>query len=173
MRLLRLGARRDLADLRPSPLEWGPAPGQLLDMLRVLLLAPVFALAACVTAGGAPDKISVTENSWGVMRSGWTIERSGVGHYTPHEGTSGTFPISAERFARVQALLQPIARYVGKNLPCAPGPTDGPYGAITWTRHGVDAVLPWTTGCVGAERTEILNSMQAASDAVHAIAGDR
>lgn len=145
--------------------------GHWLDMPRAFLLASLLALAACVTTGGAPDKISMTEGSWGEMRGAWTIERSGVGHFTPHQGSDGAFRVSPEQFARVEALLQPIERYVGKDLPCGPGPTDGPYGAITWTRHGVDAVLPWTTGCVSPERTEILHSMQAASEAVNAIAG--
>jgi hypothetical protein len=145
--------------------------GQLSDMPRAQPLAFLLILAACVTPSGAPDKISMTEGSWGEMRGAWTIERSGVGHFTPHEGSDGAFPVSPEQFARVQALLQPIERDVGRDLPCGPGPTDGPYGAITWTRHGVDAVLPWTTGCVSPERSQILHSMEAASEAVRVIAG--
>ena len=142
-------------------------------MPRTLLLASLLALAACLTTGGAPEKISVTQTSWGVIRGAWTIERSGVGHFTPHEGSDGSFAVSPEQFARVQALLQPIERYVGKDLPCDPGPTDGPYGAITWTRNGVDAVLPWTTGCISPQRAEILHSMDAASEAVHEFSGAR
>ena len=143
-------------------------------MPRLAVIAALSLLTACATGApqaDAPDKISITNASWGVLRGEWTIERRGMGHYEPHEGTSGSFTVTPRQFSRVQSLLHPIERFVGQNLPCNPGPTDGPYGAITWTRHGADTVIAWTTGCVSPERSEILHSMEAADEAVRAMAG--
>ena len=136
------------------------------------LLAAV-TLSACVTghgghggAGLAVDKITVTVQSWGVVRERWSVERRGPDDFVgARNGQS--FAISRADFEHVHTLLQPAEHYAGRSLPCKRiMAADAQSGTIAWTRNGADAVSDWTQACAPRRHDDTLANLATAREAV-------
>ena len=125
------------------------------------LAKTAMALAALMlTSAAAPaERIAGEISSWGRVQNGWQISAGGEALLAVREGSdfndyylvTRRARVGAKGFRTIAGLVKPLRRMVGVKPRCKPAPTDGPYGAVTWTEAGKPVRFDFNSYCASRQ----------------------
>jgi hypothetical protein len=142
----------------------------------MLLLSACASAPAPHAAESPPDAIAMDVNSWGKPLSAWQIAADGAGSYAfSRQAPSKNFDeydlvtkrvwAGREGFARLRAILAPVEKFAGREVPCKLIMTDGAYGHVAWRRGETEAKVNYHVGCNSRDA----NAVQEAAFAADAL----